>query len=230
MLYMTVSAPGGTRDGMRAQDPNDYAGKVVRLRDDGSVPDDDPFVGRAGYKPAIFTLGHRNGHSLVVNPETGELWATEQGPNGGDELNVLRPGKNYGWPLATYGRQYFGPSISNSPLKKGMEPPALFWMPSIGVTGMTFYTGDKFPAWKRNAFVGGLREGEVPRSGQLERIVFNEKWQELRRESLLRELHQRVRDVRQGPDGFLYVLTAEKNGALLRIEPGTSKGAKRRIP
>ena len=221
MLYMTVSAPGGTRDGMRAQDPNDYAGKVVRLRDDGSVPDDDPFVHRPGYKRAIFTLGHRNGHSLVVNPETGELWATEQGPNGGDELNVLKAGKNYGWPIATYGRQYFGSSISTSPLKKGMEPPALFWMPSIGVTGMTFYTGDRFPAWKRNAFVGGLREGEVPRSGQLERIVFNDKWQEIRRESLLRELHQRIRDVRQGPDGFLYVLTAEKDGALLRIEPDT---------
>jgi len=102
-----------------------------------------------------------------------------------------------------------------------MEAPALFWMPSIGATGMTFYTGDKFPAWQRNAFVGGLREGEVPRSGQLERIVFNEKWQDIRRESLLRELHQRIRDVRQGPDGFLYVLTAEKDGALLRIEPAT---------
>jgi glucose/arabinose dehydrogenase len=221
MLYMTVSAPGGTPDGMRAQDPSDYAGKVLRLRDDGTIPSDNPFVHRAGYKPAIFTLGHRNGHSVVVNPETGELWATEQGPNGGDKINILKPGKNYGWPIASYGRQYFGPDISASPLKKGMEPPTLFWMPSIGVTGMTFYTGSKFPAWKRNAFVGGLREGEVPRSGQLQRIVFNERWQEIRRESLLRDLHQRIRDVRQTPDGFLYVLTAEKDGALLRIEPAT---------
>jgi aldose sugar dehydrogenase len=221
MLYMTVSAPGGTPDGMRAQDPSDYAGKVVRLRDDGTVPPDNPFVHRAGYKPAIFTLGHRNGHSVVVNPETGDLWATEQGPSGGDEINILKPGRNYGWPLASYGRQYFGPLISSNPLKKGTEPPTLFWMPSIGVTGMTFYTGDKFPNWKRNAFVGGLREGEVPRTGQLQRVVFNENWQEIRRESLLRELHQRIRDVRQGPDGFLYVLTAEKEGALLRIEPAT---------
>ena len=221
MLYMTVSAPGGTPDGPRAQDPEDYAGKVVRLRDDGTIPEDNPYVHRRGYKPAIFTMGHRNGHSLVVNPETGDLWASEQGPNGGDELNVLKAGKNYGWPIASYGRQYFGPWISSSPLKEGIEAPTLFWMPSIGVTGMTFYTGDKFPAWKRNAFVGGLREGEVPRTGQLQRIVFNENWQEIRRESLLRELHQRIRDVRQSPDGFLYVLTAEKDGALLRIEPAS---------
>jgi glucose/arabinose dehydrogenase len=105
-----------------------------------------------------------------------------------------------------------------------MEPPALFWMPSIGVTGMTFYTGDRFPAWRGNAFVGGLREGEIPRTGQLQRIVFNEAWQELRRESLLRDLHQRIRDVRQGPDGLLYVLTAEDDGAVLRIEPGPWEG------
>jgi glucose/arabinose dehydrogenase len=221
MLYMTISAPGGVPDGPRAQDPNDYAGKVVRLRDDGSIPADDPFVRRAGYKPAVFTLGHRNGHSLALNPETGDLWATEQGPNGGDEINVLKAGANYGWPIASYGRQYFGPLISKDPLRKGTEPPAIVWMPSIGVTGMTFYTGDRFPAWRRNAFVGGLREGEVPRTGQLQRIVFNERWQELRREPLLRELHQRIRDVRQGPDGLLYVLTAEENGALLRIEPGS---------
>jgi glucose/arabinose dehydrogenase len=119
MLYMTISAPGGTSDGMRAQDPNDYAGKVVRLRNDGTVPDDNPFVRRAGYNPTIFTLGHRNGHSLVVNPETGDLWATEQGPNGGDELNVLKSGKNYGWPIASYGRQYFGPNIFTHSYEKG---------------------------------------------------------------------------------------------------------------
>jgi len=222
MLYMTISAPGGVPDGPRAQDPNDYAGKVVRLRDDGSIPTDNPFVRRAGYKPALFTLGHRNGHSLALNPETGDLWATEQGPNGGDEINVLKAGANYGWPVASYGRQYFGPLISKDPLRKGTEQPAVVWMPSIGVTGMTFYTGDRFPAWRRNAFVGGLREGEVPRTGQLQRIVFNERWLELRREPLLREFHQRIRDVRQGPDGLLYVLTAEENGALLRIEPGPS--------
>jgi aldose sugar dehydrogenase len=219
MLYMTISAPGGARDGRRSQDPGDYAGKVVRLRDDGSIPDDNPFVRRAGYKPAIFTLGHRNGHSLAVNPETGDLWETEQGLNGGDELNILRRGRNYGWPRVSYGKQYFGTAVSADPVRKGFESPTMFWSPSIGITGMTFYTGDRFPAWKRNVFVAGLREGEVPRTGQLQRIVFNDKWQELRREPLLREFHQRIRDVRQGPDGLLYVLTAERDGAVLRIEP-----------
>jgi len=221
MLYMTISAPGGGPHVVRSQDPNDYAGKIVRLRDDGSIPPDNPFVHRAGYKPAVYTLGHRNGHSLVVNPETGELWATEQGPNGGDEINIISAGKNYGWPIVSYGRQYFGPLISEHPWRKGTEQPTVFWVPSIGVTGMTFYTSDRFPAWKRNVFVGGLREGETPHTGQLQRLVFNEKWQELRREPLLRDLHQRIRDVRQGPDGLLYVLTAENDGALLRIEPAT---------
>ena len=203
----------------RAQDPSDYAGKIVRLRDDGTIPGDNPFVRRAGYKPAIFTLGHRNGHALAVNPETGDLWETEQGLNGGDELNILKRGRNYGWPIVSYGKQYFGAAVSPGPVKKGMESPTMFWSPSIGVTGMTFYTGDRFPAWKRNVFVAGLREGEVPRTGQLQRLVFNDQWQELRREPLLREFHQRIRDVRQGPDGLLYVLTAENNGAVLRIEP-----------
>jgi len=219
MLYMSISAPGGAQDGQRAQDPSDYAGKIVRLRDDGTIPGDNPFVHRAGYKPAVFTLGHRNGHALAVNPETGDLWETEQGLNGGDELNILKPGRNYGWPVVSYGKQYFGAAVSPDPVKKGMESPTMFWSPSIGVTGMTFYTGDRFPAWKRNVFVAGLREGEVPRTGQLQRLVFNDHWQELRREPLLREFHQRIRDVRQGPDGLLYVLTAENNGAVLRIEP-----------
>jgi glucose/arabinose dehydrogenase len=219
MLYVTVSAPGGRHDGERAQDPNDYAGKVVRLRDDGSVPPDNPFAKTAGYKPGIYTLGHRNGHSLAMNPETGEFWASEQGPNGGDEINVLRPGRNYGWPVASYGRQYFGALVSEKPWRAGTEQPTIYWVPSIAVTGMTFYTGSRFPEWKRNVFVGGLREGETPRTGQLQRLVFNERWQELRREPLLRDLHQRIRDVRQGPDELLYVLTAEDDGALLRIEP-----------
>jgi glucose/arabinose dehydrogenase len=224
MLYVSVGAPGGGPEVSRSQDPNDYAGKVVRLRDDGSIPPDNPFVHRSGYQPAVYSLGHRNGHALVVNPETGDLWQTEQGPNGGDEVNIIKAGGNYGWPEVSYGRQYFGPYVSAQPSRPGMEPPALFWMPSIGVTGMTFYTGDRFPAWRGNAFVGGLREGEIPRTGQLQRIVFNEAWQELRRESLLRDLHQRIRDVRQGPDGLLYVLTAEDDGAVLRIEPGPWEG------
>ena len=218
MLYMSISAPGSPKV-QRAQDPNDYAGKVVRLRDDGSIPDDNPFVGRAGFKPGIFTMGHRNGHGLAVNPETGELWETEQGPSGGDELNVLRAGRNYGWPLVSYGRYYWGAAVSPHPFRYGMEDPIVVWLPSIGITGMTFYTGDRFPHWKRNVFVGGLRQGEIPGTGQIQRIVFNQRWQELRREPMLMELKQRIRDVRQGPDGLLYVLTAEEDGALLRIEP-----------
>jgi glucose/arabinose dehydrogenase len=218
MLYMSISAPGSPTV-QRAQDPNDYAGKTVRLRDDGSIPDDNPFVGRAGFKPGIFTTGHRNGHGLAVNPETGDLWETEQGPNGGDEINVLHSGRNYGWPLVTYGRDYWGHPISAHPFRQGMEDPIVVWLPSIAVTGMTFYTGERFPHWKRNVFVGGLREGGIPGTGQIQRIVFNERWEELRREPMLMELKQRIRDVRQGPEGLLYVLTAEEDGALLRIEP-----------
>jgi len=218
MLYMSISAPGSPTV-KRAQNPNDYAGKTVRLRDDDSIPNDNPFVNRSGFKPGIFTLGHRNGHGMAVNPETGEIWETEQGPNGGDEVNILRRGRNYGWPLVSYGRDYWGVPISTHPFRDGMEDPIVVWLPSIGVTGMTFYTGERFPHWKRNLFVGGLREGGIPGTGQIQRIVFNERWEELRREPLLMELKQRIRDVRQGPDGLLYVLTAEEEGALLRIEP-----------
>jgi glucose/arabinose dehydrogenase len=215
---MSISAPGSPAV-KRAQDPGDYAGKVVRLRDDGTIPPDNPFVTRAGYKPAIYTLGHRNGHGLALNPETGEIWESEQGPSGGDELNVLHRGGNYGWPLVSFGRDYWGTPISRHPSREGMEDPAVVWLPSIGATGMTFYTGDRFPHWRRNVFVAGLREGGIPRTGQLQRVVFNDKWEELRREALLVDLKQRLRDVRQGPDGLLYVLTAEDDGALLRIEP-----------
>jgi glucose/arabinose dehydrogenase len=217
MLYMSISAPGSPKV-KRSQDPNDYAGKTVRLRDDGSIPDDNPFVDHAGFKPAIYTMGHRNGHALAVNPQTGQIWETEQGPNGGDELNVLRAGRNYGWPLVSYGRDYKGPRVSPHPYRAGMEDPVVVWLPSIGVTGMTFYTGDTFPHWHRNVFVGGLREGGIPGTGQIQRIVFNEHWEELRREPMLMDLKQRIRDIREGPDGLLYVLTAEEDGALLRIE------------
>ena len=218
MIYMSISAPGSPHVA-RAQDPGDYAGKVVRLRDDGTIPGDNPFAGRAGYKPAIYTLGHRNGHGLAVNPETGDIWESEQGPSGGDELNVLRAGRNYGWPLVSFGRDYWGNRISPHPSREGMEDPSVVWLPSIGATGMTFYTGQEFPHWRRNVFVAGLREGGIPRTGQLQRIVFNDRWEELRREPLLVELKQRLRDVRQGPDGLLYVLTAEDDGALLKLEP-----------
>jgi glucose/arabinose dehydrogenase len=220
MLYMTISASGTGPDVFRSADPNDYAGKTIRLRDDGTIPPDNPFVNKPGYKPAIYTLGHRNGHSMALNPETGEFWVTEQGPNGGDEVNVLKPGANYGWPYVSHGRNYMGPKISDNPWREEFEPAAVVWVPSIAVAGGSFYTGDRFPGWKRNFFVGGLREGETPRTGQMQRIEFNEKWEEIRREPMLRELHQRIRDVRQGLDGLLYVVTGEDQGALLRIEPG----------
>ncbi|MGA2882590.1 MAG: PQQ-dependent sugar dehydrogenase [Bryobacteraceae bacterium] len=222
MVYMTVGI-GDPPGAARAQDPNDLAGKVLRLRDDGTVPPDNPFVGRPGYRPEIYTMGHRNALGLAVQPDTGTIWECEDGPNGGDEINILQPGKNYGWPVVSYGRFYLGPRVSENPWREGMEPPLVFWVPAIAISGMTFYTGDKFPNWKNNVFVGGMRQGEVPRSGHLERIDFNDKWEELHRESMLRELEQRIRDVRQGPDGFLYLLTAENDGALIRIEPSSER-------
>jgi glucose/arabinose dehydrogenase len=201
------------------QNTNDHFGKVIRVTDEGAVPKDNPFVGRAGFRPEIYTLGQRNQQGLAFNPVNGDLWASEQGPNGGDEINVIKSGKNYGWPIVSYGRQYAGPNQSEIPWKEGMELPLVFWVPSIATSGMTFYTGDKFPTWKNNVFVGAMRQGEIDRTGHIERIVFNEKWEEIRREQMLLELHQRIRDIRQGPDGLLSVLTDEDPGALLRIEP-----------
>jgi aldose sugar dehydrogenase len=212
-LFVTVS-------GMDPQDPNTHGGKVLRLRDDGSIPPDNPFVGKPGAKPEVYTLGHRNSLGLALRPGTNEMWQNENGPNGGDEINVLKPGRNYGWPIVSLGRAYPGPWQSDSgPGHAGFEQPVVYWMPAIAVSGMTFYTGDKFPKWKGDVFVGSLRTGEIPGTGHIERILFNEKMEELRREALLRELGQRVRDIRQGPDGLLYVLTDEKEGAVLRIEP-----------
>ena len=215
-MYMSSGNADEASEGP-PQNPNDYRGKVLRLRDDGSVPPDNPFVSRAGFKPEIFSLGHRTQLGMALNPETGELWAGEQGPNGGDEINVIKAGRNYGWPIVSYGRNYMGPRLGTS--RPEMEEPVVIWIPSIALSGLTFYTGDVFPGWKRNIFVGGLRQGESPRTGQIQRIEFNEKWEEIRREPMLRELQQRIRDVRQGPDGYLYVLTEEDNAALLRIEP-----------
>jgi glucose/arabinose dehydrogenase len=216
MLYMTTGASvANMKD---AQDPSHDKGKVLRLRDDGTVPPDNPFVGRAGYKPEIYSLGHRNQLGLAIHPQTGAVWSNENGPNGGDEINVILPGRNYGWPDVSLGRSYEGPWQGKF-AKEGIEPPVVYWMPSIAVSGMAFYTGDRFPAWKGNVFVGALRYGEIPQTGHLQRVVFNERGEEMRREMLLTELRQRIRDVRQGPDGLLYVLTDENPGALLRLEP-----------
>jgi glucose/arabinose dehydrogenase len=211
-LYLTTSGDG-------AQDPNSLGGKVLRLNDDGTVPKDNPFVGKAGARPEVFTLGHRSSLGLAMHPGTGEIWLNENGPNGGDEINILKAGKNYGWPIVSYGRQYTGAWQSEIPGHQGFEPPLVYWVPSIAVSGMAFYTGDKLPKWKGDVFVGSLRTGEIPGTGHLERILFNEKWEELRRESLLVDLRQRIRDVKQGPDGLLYLITDQKEGAVLRIEP-----------
>ena len=216
-LYMGV---GGAVDEI-AQRLDSHQGKVVRLRDDGRAAPDNPFVGRADAKPEIFTLGHRNMIGLTVHPETGEVWESENGPYGGDEVNVLRPGANYGWPLVSLGRDYSGPKVSERMWREGMVDPEIFWVPSIAVSGMTFYTGDRFPEWRGNLFAGGLRFGRIGGTGQLHRVVFNENGHEIRREALLIELHQRIRNVRQGPDGLLYVLTDEDAGALLTIAPAS---------
>jgi len=202
-----------------AQDPMSLRGKILRLNDDGSVPADNPFVGREGYRPEIYTLGHRNTLGLIVHPETGAIWQHENGPNGGDEINIILPGRDYGWPEVSFGRHYSGPRVNEHPTRDGIEPPLVFWVPAIAAAGMAVYTGDQFPAWKGNVFVGSMTEGRIPGTGHLQRIVFNENTEEIRRESMLRELRQRIREVREGPDGFLYLLTDEDEGALLRIEP-----------
>jgi len=208
-----------TNGGNDPQDPKSDGGKVMRLRDDGTIPPDNPFVGREGYRPEIYSMGHRTSLGLAVHPGTGEVWQNENGPNGGDEVNIIRAGKNYGWPIVSFGRTYQGPWQSEIPTHQGFEAPVVFWVPSIAVSGMAFYTGNKLPKWKGDVFVGSMRTGEIPGTGHIERILFNDKMEELRREALLVELHQRIRDVRQGPDEFLYVLTDAEDGAVLRIEP-----------
>ncbi|MCY4598317.1 MAG: PQQ-dependent sugar dehydrogenase [Acidobacteria bacterium] len=221
-LYMVVGQPARYEVGSAdyAQDPSNHAGKMLRLNDDGSVPDDNPFVDTPGHRPEIYALGIRNANGLAWHPETGELWETENGPQGGDEVNIIRAGANYGWPVVSYGRAYSGEltGTHSGPQQtarqaEGIEDPVFFWNPSISPAGMLFYTGDRFPNWKGDLFVGGLRSAEV------QRLVFNDRGLLVRQQSLLRELKQRIREVRQGPDGLIYVLTDEDDGALLRIEP-----------
>jgi glucose/arabinose dehydrogenase len=220
-LYMTTPSGG---NGKSSQDPNTYSGKVLRLNDDGTAPSDNPFVGRPGHKPEVYTLGHRNSLGLAVHAVTGELWQNEMGPNGGDEINILKPGANYGWPVVSLGRTYSGPWQSPTFSKEGFQSPVVYWMPSISLSGMTFYTGNKLPKWKGDIFVGGQRTGEIPGTGRLDRILVNENLEELRRESLLVPLGMRIRDVRQGPDELLYVVVDhDRNGGILRIEPSATQ-------
>jgi glucose/arabinose dehydrogenase len=200
----------------------------MRLNDDGTAPADNPFVGKAGYKPEIYALGFRNPTGLMIHPQTGELWDVEHGPQGGDEVNIIKAGRNYGWPVVSYGRAYSGDLTQGGsgpelpePCAPGMEQPFLFWNPVVTPSGIALYTGDRFPAWKGSLFIGALRGNT-----HLQRVVLNTKGLPTRRERLLTELKQRIREVRQGPDGLLYLLSdhadqtdVDPNGALIRIEP-----------
>jgi glucose/arabinose dehydrogenase len=211
-LFITLGDRG---ERYRAQDLGDHAGSVVRLADDGGVPADNPFAGRAGARGEIFSLGNRNVQGAALHPETGELWAHEHGPQGGDELNVIRAGINYGWPVITYGVEYgIGTAIGEGSSKQGMAQPLHYWVPSIAPSGMTFYTADRFPAWRGNLFVGSLK------FRQLVRLVF-EGERVVHEERMLDDVLGRIRDVRQGPDGLLYLLTDAPDGVLARIEPAT---------
>jgi glucose/arabinose dehydrogenase len=214
---LLVSTWGET--GQVAQDKMGLSGKILRYNPDGTIPKDNPFVGKEGYRPEIYTLGHRTPESLVWHEPTKTIWESEMGPNGGDEINVIKAGGNYGWPLVSLGRSYAGPYQPGGFQAEGMTAPVVNFVPSISTTGMTFYTGERFPAWKGNLFVGGVRYGEIPGTGRIQRIVFNSAMEEIRRETLLEDKRWRIRDIRQGPDGLLYVITDERNGALLRIEP-----------
>ena len=216
LIYITV---GGAGRIAAAQDTNTIYGKVLRVKDDGTVPNDNPFVGKAGSRPEIFTIGHRDHHGIAVNPVSGQMFEAELGPLGGDKINILKPGANYGWPNVGYGRDNDGSPMP--PPGEGIDPAWITWNPGITPSGLLFYTGDKFPKWKGNILTGSIQRGRVPGSGAIERVVFNDKLWELRRETILQDLHQRVRDVRQGPDGLIYVLTEEDDGAVLKIEPAS---------
>lgn len=194
----------------RAQDLDKHYGKVVRITPDGAVPPDNPFVGRSGVLPEIWSYGHRNPQSAALHPATGVLWTVEHGARGGDEINIPRAGLNYGWPVITYGIDYSGARIGVGTTKAGMEPPVYYWDPSIAPSGMAFYDSDRFPVWKGSLFVGALARQHLSRlviNG--ERVVAEEK--------LLVDLGERIRDVRAGPDGAVYVLTDHPQGQLLRL-------------
>ena len=225
-LYLTLGdrqvPPEGNLEAHPAQDLTNHHGTIVRLHDDGRVPADNPFVARQGAKPEIWSYGHRNVQGLAINQTTGDVWADEHGPQGGDELNLIQKGRNYGWPVIGFGVNYTtGKAIHSGTMREGMEQPAHVWVPSIGISGAMFYTGDKFPQWKGNLFVGGL-------AGQrLERLTLQGTTVTMR-ESLVPGMG-RIRDVRQGLDGFIYLVTEDRDGKptpVYRMEPverGTSR-------
>lgn len=209
-VFLTLGDRG---DKERAQRPDDHAGSIIRLRDDGAVPSDNPFAGRTGVRGEIFSIGNRNVQGAAINPWTGELWAQEHGSQGGDEVNVIRGGVNYGWPVITYGVNYgFGTKIGEGTHKSGMAQPLHYWDPSIAPSGMAFYDGDRFPAWRGSVFVGALKYQLLARlTLDGEKIIHEER--------LLERTLGRIRDVRVGPDGFIYLLSDDSDGVLARLEP-----------
>lgn len=209
-VFLTLGDRGSQN---RAQRLDDHAGSLIRLNEDGSVPKDNPFVNRSGARPEIYTYGNRNMQGAALHPKTGELWTHEHGPQGGDELNVMRPGRNYGWPIITYGANYgSGTRIGEGTRKEGIENPLHYWVPSIAPSGMAFYEGDKFPGWRGNLLVGALADAMLVRLElDGEKVV--------KEERMLRNAIGRIRDVRVGPDGYIYLLTDERRGVLARLEP-----------
>ncbi|MDP2959155.1 MAG: PQQ-dependent sugar dehydrogenase [Longimicrobiales bacterium] len=210
--------PTGDLGAHPAQDLSNHFGKTIRLHDDGRVPADNPFVGREGALSQIWTYGHRNGQGLAIHPETGDVWHSEHGPQGGDEINLLQPGKDYGWPVVGHGVNYrTGLAIHEGTMREGMEPPVHVWIPSIGTSGLMIYTGDKFPEWRGNIFAGGMVGEQLVRLTMESRRVMN-----------VEQLYQRkgrIRDVRQGPDGFIYLAIEDSRGGptpIVRLEPAGS--------
>lgn len=209
-LYFSLGERGNREN---AQDLSTHHGSIIRINDDGSVPSDNPFVNTPGARPEIFTYGNRNPQGMTIDRKTGRIWENEHGPQGGDEVNVIKAGTNYGWPVITYGRNYgIGTKIGEGTGKAGMAQPALQWTPSIAPSGMALYDGDRFPSWKGDLFVGALKYQLLARlETEGERVVHEER--------LLEGVLGRIRDVRTGPDGLLYLLTDESDGVLARIEP-----------
>jgi glucose/arabinose dehydrogenase len=207
-LFLTLGERFTQRD--QAQDLDNHLGKIVRVRPDGSAPLDNPFVNRPDARPEIWSYGHRNSQGAVLHPQTGKLWMHEHGPRGGDEINIAEAGKNYGWPVIGYGIDYSGDKIHDSTHREGMEQPLKYWVPSIAPSGMTFYTGDMFPKWRGNLFIGALIAETLVRLEVSGEMIGNE-------ERLLEQLHERIRDVRQGPDGGLWLVTDSPSGRILRV-------------
>jgi glucose/arabinose dehydrogenase len=209
-LFVTLGEHFFTRD--EAQNLSNHLGKLIRIAPDGSVPKDNPFVGRANARPEIWSYGHRNEQGLAINPASGALWETEHGPRGGDEVNIIAPGKNYGWPVIGFGIDYNGSKIHEATAKDGMEQPIKYWVPSIAPSGMAFYSGALFQKWKGSLFTGALAGKMLVRLSLDGNVVTGE-------ERLLQNLNERIRDVRQGPDGALWLLTDNAAGRILRVTP-----------